>query len=130
MIAGISKRIQQEKEELVINLTHFQDGPTLPEVTELINSTNNNYHLYKDSEDGSSSLQAFFKRKYIRVKEIEIELCGCFRDVCILETWKGLRRLNYLVTPIKKNLTVATTTNWRKLKGYPKGYIAGGCNGI
>jgi nicotinamidase-related amidase len=104
MIAGLRKRVQQARDcrEVVISLTHFRYGYTLPEIVELINLTENSY-----------------------LKVSKIELCGCFRDVCVLETWKGLKRFDYLVTPVKKSLTIATTSNWKELKEYPTGYITG-----
>lgn len=123
MIAGIRNRVGQarQNEELVINLTRFEDGFTLPEIVELIKSCNKGFFLGKDEEDGSTSLHCFCKRKNIKPKSIE--LCGIFQDICVLETWKGLKRLGYKVLSVNKCLTLATSTNWRKTDKYPDGYL-------
>jgi hypothetical protein len=123
MIAGLRKRIQQaiKKEEIVINLTCFEDGFTLPEVLELIKPSNRSYFLGKRIFDGSMSIHSFIKRE--KISPENIELCGCFRNVCILETWKGLRKLNYSVLPINKNITLKTTLDWRGECTYPEGYL-------
>lgn len=129
MIAGLEKRIQQAREskELVVNLSYFGDGFTLPEVIELIKTSNQSFFLGKEKEDGSNSIHCFCKRKKIHPEKIE--LCGAFLDVCILETWKGLKLLEYNVLPVNTDLAIATGNNWRNIKRYPDGYL-GGKDGI
>lgn len=123
MIAGLRKRIQQARriDELVVNLTCFDDGVTIPEILKLIADYPNKVFLGKGNYDGSTSLKGLFEIKGIRPKSIE--LCGVFKDVCVLETWKGLKKLGYNVSSINANLTLATSSNWRKIEKYPEGYI-------
>jgi len=122
-IETLEKRIQQAKkeEEIVINLTCFLDGFTLPEVLQLLGNYKRRFFLGKEEMDGSDSIHGFFERK--KLSPEKIELCGAFRDVCVLETWKGLKKLNYNLVPIKKDLSIPTTTNWRKITTYPEGYL-------
>lgn len=129
MIAGLEKRIEEARtcQEIVVNLTHFQDGFTMPEVIQLIKSCNNSFFLGKEKEDGSGSIHCLCKRK--KIKPETIELSGIFKDVCVLETWKGLKRLNYNVLPVNEKLVMPTSSNWRNIKTYPEGYLRGE-NGI
>ena len=122
-IETLEKRIQQAKkeEEIVINLTCFLDGFTLPEVLQLLENYKHRFFLGKEEMDGSNSLHEFFQRKKLSPKKIE--LCGAFRDICVLETWKGLKKLNYNLVPVKKDLSIPTSTNWKKIITYPKGYL-------
>lgn len=123
MIVGLAERVRLAREccEPVINLTHFGDGFTLPEVIELVKSVKRRFFLGKEQEDGSQSVHCLCQRKNINPGRIE--LCGAFRDVCVLETWKGLKRLEYNVTPVKNKLTIATGSNWRNIQKYPDGYL-------
>lgn len=123
MIVGLEERVSLAREygEVVVNLTNFDDGFTLPEVIRLVTSVNPHFFLGKEQEDGSESIHCLCKRR--NLKPSKIELCGAFRDVCVLETWKGLKHLNYNVVPIKRKLTIATGSNWRNIKEYPKGYL-------
>lgn len=123
MIAGLQERVRMAREtkEVVINLTHFLDGFTMPEVIELVKTCNPSFFLGKEEEDGSSSIHTFCQNK--KINPGRIELCGVFRDVCVLETWKGLKRFGYCVLPVNEGLTLATSLNWRKIEKYPDGYL-------
>jgi len=123
LIGKLSARIRQakEEEEIIVNLTCFEDGCTLPQVLEMGEGYKHRHFLAKCDFDGSSSLHGFISRKELLPEKIE--LCGAFMDVCVLDTWKGLRKLGYDVAPVDESLTICTPSNWREIKGYPKGYL-------
>ncbi len=122
MMAGLSNRIQQarDNEELVINLTHFEDGFTLPEVIELVKSCKGSFFLGKEEMDGSAALHYSYQRK--EIKPDYIELSGVFRNVCVLKTWKGLKNLGYNVLQVDKELTMSTSSTLNE-NMYPNGYL-------
>jgi hypothetical protein len=121
MLVQIRRRIGWARvlDEPVVNLINFRDGQTLPKIAELISSCKNNYSVNKEYYDGSESLDYEIHRRGI--PHNQIELCGVFRDVCVLKTWKGLKALNYNVSPVSVSLTMRTSTPWPS--EYPFGYI-------
>lgn len=122
LLRYLKKRIREAKEskEIIINLTHFEDGCTIPEVLEMYKNYKYLHFLGKDGYNGAECLSCFLERK--KIQNEEIYLSGAFLDICILDTWKGLRKLGYRVMPVDDRLAMATTNNWRKLKKYPKKY--------
>jgi len=126
LLEKLSNRIKKAKgrKETVINLTYREDGFTIPEVLEMGKGYGCRHFLLKQKFDGSEELHRFICEESQECKEIE--LCGAFEDVCVLDTWNGLRKLGYNVLPVEEDLTIATLDNWRKIKKYPDGYLRRG----
>lgn len=124
LLENLEKRIDRSKRECetIVNLTCDMEGITIPEVLEMISGYKKTFFLYKKGFDGSTQLHDFLQGR----KE-EIELAGIFMDVCLLQTWKSLKKMGYKVLPVSKDLTIKTRDNWRKVKSFPKGYT-GECN--
>ncbi len=120
MMTRIRKRIILAKEtnEIIINLTHFRDGSTKRKLQDLLSGYSNAFNISKNQEDGSRFICRFIKDRKLSPRFIE--LCGIFRNVCVLETWKGLKELGLPVTSVDEDLTL--TTDWLKIKEYPEGF--------
>lgn len=122
-LKNLRERVRQAKEskETIVNVTSERDGLTVPCIYRMFKNYPLRYGIDKLDFDGSLELQSLISEKNIQTKNIE--LCGAFRDVCVLETWKGLKKKGLPVLPIEKSLTLPTTDNWRGINAYPKGYF-------
>lgn len=119
----LNHRVQDAKEsmEVVINMTSQMDGMTIPAVLEMFRDYPLRFGVCKDDFDGSKEIEDFIKRKKIPYKNIE--LCGAHKDVCVLDTWKGLKEKNLPVLPVREDLVIETLDNWRRIDVYPEGYL-------
>lgn len=116
----ITRRIAtaQARGEDTLVLSTPDDGLTLPEIWRVIPPRGRTI-VHKDHFDGADALLRNIQHSLI---PDPIELVGAFRDVCVLETWKGLRRKEAYVLPVNPDLTIETTTRWKN-KRYPSGYL-------
>jgi nicotinamidase-related amidase len=123
IIKNIKKRIlfARQKKEWILNLSFDLDGQIISDIKYSLKNYNNKAFLLKKEFDGSTVIHKYIKKQNIIPNKIE--LCGVFKDVCVLETWKGLKAKGYIVTPVKDNLVISTETNWRNIKEYPIGYL-------
>lgn len=104
--------------ELVINLLCFCDGDPIPEAEEILSEVP---RVGKDGYDGSKDLHRYFKMN--KIEPSAIELCGIFANVCVLQTWQGLKELGYEVLPVDREMTLFTPTAKKKVTKYPEGYL-------
>ena len=125
-LVKLDKRVFKAKDsmEVIINLTCQIDGMTIPAVLEMINDYPLKYGIDKADFDGSEEIIRFIDRKKMPFKSIE--LCGAFKDICVLDTWKGLKLKGYSVLPVQEDLVIETLSNWREIHAYPEGYIRPG----
>jgi nicotinamidase-related amidase len=123
LIEKLQVRVKEAmlKREPIINMTCWHDGCTLPEVSEMIRGYAYKRHVGKTEFDGSQELHHILKMGSLDTSEIE--LCGAFKDVCVLDTWKGLKGLGYNVLPVDDDLVIPTPKNWRGISVYPDGYL-------
>jgi nicotinamidase-related amidase len=123
LLENLDQRLSEAKQrgEIVINLICQTDGVTIPQVLEMLKKHGEHRIICKDEFDGSEELDYFLKRN--NLQDENIELVGAFRDVCVLDTWRGLKSLGYKVLPVKESLTIPTQDNWRKIERFPDGYI-------
>ena len=106
--------------EEIINLICPMDGPPVPEIEEMLGPDYTN--LGKECYDGSEDIHRYIQRHHISPHEIE--LCGVFANVCVLHTWKGLKKFGYNVLPVKRTMTLFTYTTKEKVDTYPEGYLS------
>jgi len=122
MLQAVVARIGQawKKGESVVSLTCPYDGAVLPAVAAALRRAGAAY-VNKEEFDGSPELLDYLGPSYHR---LSLELGGIYEDVCVLETWKGLRRSKATVQSVDPRLTLPTLDNWRGVQGaYPPGYI-------
>ncbi len=122
MIQAITGRIvrARKNQEPIINQTCFDDGCTLEEILDLIRGYEGTSFLGKEKWDGSHALHEFFCRKELDTSELE--LVGAFSNVCIRETWIGLKRLGYNLRPINDEMVLRTTRRTEEQEEYPEGF--------
>jgi hypothetical protein len=107
--------------EVIVNLTTELEGITIPAVLEMFNNYPLKFGVNKKDFDGSTELSEFIERK--QFSPGNIELCGAYKDVCILETWKGLKSKGFKVLPVQEDLVIETSDNWREINVYPEGFL-------
>lgn len=122
LLVRLQERIVEaaKSKELIINLTCWEDGCTVPEVLSILKAYKRLVYLQKEDFDGSKELKLFIETK--NLQDEPIELCGAFKDVCVLETWKGLKRSGYKIQPVDPSLVIETNNNWRQIGSFPKNY--------
>lgn len=79
-----------DKEYPIVFLEYEECGKTLPTLLGVLTSSQYNkfYIVKKSSNDGSSKLLNFFKKKGL--PRTDMRVCGVNTDCCVLETVEGL----------------------------------------
>lgn len=122
LLGNLKSRISTAKKrrEPIVSLNSTHEGCTIPEVLEMLKGYPHRINALKDDFDGALELVDIIEHH--NLYEEPIELCGIFRDVCVLETWKHLKDLGFNVLPIQRNLSLPTLDNWRRIAKYPEGF--------
>jgi hypothetical protein len=117
--ANIIHRVREARirGEQVLTLATEGDGLILPEIWRAV-AAKDKAIAHKTRFDGTDVIMDHIDPR----QPGPIELVGAFRDVCVLETWKGLRRREAYVLPVSPDLTLETLDRWKN-KHYPRGYL-------
>lgn len=118
LISNICLRVKEaiHKGEEIINVRGIIEGPLSKEIDRVLPPSA--HRIGKDQFDGSSIIINYCKKNYIPLEEVE--LCGVYAQICVLQTWLGLKRNGIKVRPVKKLLTYFHPNREVEL---PEGYL-------
>jgi nicotinamidase-related amidase len=112
----------REKQQPVVNLISPWEGNTFYEILHIIGEYNRTYYCHKDKFDGSAEILEECRRR--KAKPKQVELCGLYTDVCVLDTWLGLKERDVNVLPVDPTMTFKSSFRvWRKVEKFPDGFL-------
>lgn len=100
-ILECKKLIRQAKRRKrpIIILEYYQEGETLPELTELLYDYPLTFHALKRKDDGGRAVHKLIRQHHFNVDEIIV--CGVNISACVLETCDSLSK-RYRIRVIKR----------------------------